>query len=488
MIKSIAETCLERVTRAVVVYGFAVTAMTPATALAQAPNLGSAESFAILAGATVTNTGATNVTGDVGVGPGGSITGNPMTIAAGGSIHEGDAVAAQARLDASETYDELEAMACATNLTGQNLGGQNLSPGVYCFDADAQLTGAPLTLTGAGPWIFQIGGALSAGDDVTVAGSTAACNGSSVFWQVGTTASVGAGTSFVGNILAQTSLSLGVGATLDGRAVAGDAASAVTLDTNAVAACSFGEVVPAHAPIKVTGGGQIALNGPTPASAATYGFNATPAGEGATGHLNYLNHVSGLHVDGTVTDADVVTLNPDGSPKMVRFSGTCLNGPTCTFSVTVEDNGEPPFNDRFGIAVVGSGTDETTADRRIRNGNIQFHLSLTTSLGGRNFRAGDVMAVSVSLTPGTAPPNADAYLVVQLPDGQLMSWTGNGLVPGLAPLARNIRPVNYRAVIARLAIPAGTPAGTYTWFSGLTAPGTMNLVSDIAERRFTITP
>jgi hypothetical protein len=487
-VKTTAVTHLEQGARVIVAFGFAVIAVTPAVAWAQTPNLASAESFAVLAGMTVTNTGATTVTGDVGVGPGGSITGDAMTVAAGGSIHDGDAVAAQAQLDASEAYDELAAMTCDSDLTGQDLGGQSLAPGVYCFDADAQLTGAALTLTGAGPWIFQIGGALSTTAGVTVADSTAACDGSSVFWQVGATATVGAGTSFVGNILAQTGVTLEAGAILDGRAVAPDAASTVTLDTNAVAACSFGEVVPPHAPIKVTGGGQIALTGPAPASAATYGFNATPAAEGATGHLNYLNHVSGLHVDGTVTDADVVTINPDGSPKMVRFSGTCANGPTCTFSVTVEDNGEPAVNDRFGITVVGSEADETTSDRLVRNGNIQFHLSLTTSLGAQSFRRGEVMDLSVSLTPGTAPPNADAYLVVQLPSGQLLSWTGQGLVPGLVPIAQNIKPVNYRAVVARLAIPADAPAGTYRWFSGLTAPGTLNLVSEIAERRFTIAP
>jgi type VI secretion system secreted protein VgrG len=476
---------LERVARFVVGCGLAVTVLAPTAALAQVPNLGSAESFAVLAGATVTNTGVTSATGDVGVAPNGTITGAAIAVV-GGSIHEGDAVAAQAHLDASETYAELEAMTCGTNLTGQNLGGMNLSSGVYCFDADAALSGAPLDLTGAGPWIIQVAGALSATAGVTIAASTATCNGSNVFWQIGTTASVGAGTSFVGNILAQTGVTLGAGAVLDGRAVAIDTASTVTLDTNAVSACSFGEVVPVHDPIKVTGGGQIDVDGGNPAF-ANYGFNATPTAEGATGHLNYRNHATGLHVNGTVTDADVVTMNDDGSPKMVRFSGTCANGPTCTFSVTVEDNGEPAIDDRFGIVVVGSEADETTADRVVRNGNIQFHLSLTTNVGATNFRTGDVMDLTVSLTPGTAPPpRADAYLVLQLPNGQLLSWTGNGLAPGLVPLARNIKPVNYRAVMARLAIPADAPAGTYSWFSGLAEPGTLNLVSEIAERRFTI--
>jgi hypothetical protein len=98
------------------------------------------------------------------------------------------------------------------------------------------------------------------------------------------------------------------------------------------------------------------------------------------------------------------------------------------------------------------------------------------------------MDLTVSLTPGTAPKNSDAYLVLQLPNGQFLSWTDNGFVPGVVPVARNIKPFNYRAVIARMAIPADAPVGNYTWFSGLTEPGTLNLVSDIAERRFTITP
>ena len=473
--------------RAATVSGFFAVALTPAAAFAQTPNLGSAESFAVLAGSTVTNSGVTNVTGDVAVGPGGQVIGDAITLAAGSATHAGDAVAAQSLLDAAEVYDDLEGMTCGANLTGQDLGGQNLAPGVYCFDADAQLSGAPLTLTGAGPWIFQIGGALSSTTGVAV-GSTQTCDGSSVFWQVGGSATIGAGTAFVGNILARTSVALGAGATVDGRAVALDSASTVTLNTNAVSACRFGELLPPHSPIKVTGGGQIPVPDPDSGGLATYGFNAKPEAETATGHLNYVNHVTGLHVKGTVTDVDVMTINPDGSPKMVRFSGTCKDSLTCTFSVTVEDNGEPSVDDRFGIAVVGTTADETTSDRVVRNGNIQFHLSLTTTLNAVSFRAADLMTLSVSLTPGTAPPDVDAYLVLRLPAGQLMSWTSAGLVPGIAPLARKVKPVNFRAVISRLLIPAGVPPGIYTWLSALTATGTLNPVSDISERRFTITP
>ena len=99
-----------------------------------------------------------------------------------------------------------------------------------------------------------------------------------------------------------------------------------------------------------------------------------------------------------------------------------------------------------------------------------------------------LVVVPASMTPGKGTGRVDAYVVLQLPDGQLMSWTRTGFVPGLVPYARNMKPVNYRAVIARLKIPAGVPAGTYTWFSALAAAGTLDLVSDIAAEYFTIRP
>lgn len=458
-------------------------------ATAQPLNLETAETFAVLARSTVTNSGATTVGGDVGVGEGGAITGTPLTLVAGSVLHEGDAVAEHALMDALATDAALAAMACGTNLSGQNLGGQSLAPGVYCFDGDALLTGGPLTLTGTGPWTFQIAGDLTTDSSVAVPVSTRTCDGSSVFWRVGDQAAIGAGTAFVGNLLAQNGVTLGSGAAVDGRALALAAASTVSLLGNTVNACSFGELLPAHAPFKVTGGGQINVPDPSSAGFANYGFNARPeAAGGASGHLNYLNHVTGLHVNGTVTDVAVVTLQADGSPEMVRISGTCTDGPACTFSATVADQGEPATSDRFGIVVTGSAADEATADRVVKNGNIQFHLSLTTTLNGRRFRAGDVMAVSASMTPGAGAPLVDAYLVLRLPDGQLLSWTPGGLVPGLVPLARNVQPVSVRQIVVNVAIPPGVPAGTYTWLSGLTAAGTLHLVTEIAERPFTIAP
>lgn len=492
-------TLLRRAARVVGVLGFATLSLCVAQAAAQPPELGSAESFAVLAGSTVTNSGATAIVGDVGAAPGQAITGFPPgTTADGGTLHEGDAVAAQARIDALAAYDDAAGRECPNTLVG-DLGAQSpLSPGVYCVDGPAQLTGT-LTLTGAGPWIFQIAGTLTtaSGASVVVAGSTQTCNGSEVFWQVGgNAATLGAGTTFVGNLVGRTDVTLESGVTLDGRALALD--GSVTMDIATVSACSFGSPFSPHAPVKMTGGGQIAV--PTDASStdpaedgdgrASYGFNAHPPaspGAPATGHLNYMNTAAKLHGNGTVTDLDVLTVDSEGLPKLVRFSGTCAGAPECTFSVTAEDNGEPGTADRFGITIVIDGmVVEARSLRVISRGNIQMHESLTTALPTSSFDAGDVLQLSASLTPGTAPTPVDAYLVLRLPNGQFLSWTGNGFAPGLVPMRRNLMPVRYSGVVLQTLIPPGTPAGTYAWLSALASPGTLNLLTPITETTFTI--
>src|ERR1700676_2558108 len=100
--------------------------------------MGTAQQFAILGGSTVTNTGPTSLIGDLGVSPGTAITGFPPGNVTG-TIHAADAVAAQAQADAATAYNFLAGEACTSNLTGQDLGGLTLTPGVYCFNSSAQL-------------------------------------------------------------------------------------------------------------------------------------------------------------------------------------------------------------------------------------------------------------------------------------------------------------------------------------------------------------
>src|SRR5436190_10068117 len=105
--------------------------------------LGSAQNFAILGASTVTNTGLSMVKGHVGVSPGTAVTGFPPGVVTGGAVHAGDAIATQAHTDATVAYAALVNLACpaANNLTGQDLGGLTLAPGVYCFNSSAFLTG-----------------------------------------------------------------------------------------------------------------------------------------------------------------------------------------------------------------------------------------------------------------------------------------------------------------------------------------------------------
>jgi len=200
-----------------------------------APAMGTAKSFAVLAATTVTNTGATSVVGDVGVSPGSAITGFPPGVVTG-TIHAADAVAAQAQVDAAAAYGTLAGKVCNTNLTGQDLGGLMLTPGVYCFNSSAQLTGTLILDASGDPsavFVFLIGSTLTtASNSAVIASGGSPCN---IFFQVGSSATLGTGTAFSGNILALTSITANTGASVSGGSFALN--GAVTMDTNAATAC-----------------------------------------------------------------------------------------------------------------------------------------------------------------------------------------------------------------------------------------------------------
>jgi len=193
--------------------------------------LGTAAFFAVLAGSTVTNTGPTVVAGDVGVSPGSAIIGFPPgVVTAPATIHAGDGTAAAAQSDLTVAFVNASNQATTQNLTGQNLGGKMLGPGVYTFNSSAQLTGM-LTLSGTGFYIFQIGSALTTATGSVVAAINGA-DAASIFWEVGSSATLGTGSTFIGNILAQSSITVTTGVTMAGRLLA--RTGAVTLDTTAL--------------------------------------------------------------------------------------------------------------------------------------------------------------------------------------------------------------------------------------------------------------
>jgi hypothetical protein len=195
-----------------------------------------------------------------------------------------------------------------------------------------------------------------------------------VYWWVAQAATLTA-SNFQGTILAGAAITV-TGGTFNGHALA---KAAVTMTGAEVAGCgSQGYPVPPipnnYGSIKVTGGGQIPVPDPNSTGRATFGFNAQPDKKGGTakGNFNYVNHVTGLHVNGTVNYIVVIAINPDDSPKTVLFSGTWEGG---SFIVTVEDIMEPGWFDQFGVMVTtATGVlAEVTSQRVISRGNIQFH-------------------------------------------------------------------------------------------------------------------
>lgn len=216
----------------------------PASVSAQ--SLGTARPFGVLGGSTVTNTGPSIIHGDLGVAPGTAITGFPPGVVIG-TVHQSDAVAHQAQTDARTAFNTLAGLTPSIDLTGQNLGGLTLTPGTYFFRSSAQLTGN-LFLDFLGNsqsrFVFQMVSTLTTASASTVVALNGG-PGNNVYWQVGSSATLGTATAFLGTIIADQSVTLNTGASIMcGRAIA--LVGAVTMDTNVISAddCSTIEAVP----------------------------------------------------------------------------------------------------------------------------------------------------------------------------------------------------------------------------------------------------
>jgi hypothetical protein len=213
-----------RYTIAIAISALIIGANSIAALASTAPGLGTASTYAVLAGTTVTNTGNTVLSGNLGVSPGSACTGFPAPCTGGGpgvvnagTIHAGDAAALQAQTDLTAAYGVAASSPCnSTSLAPW--GGQTLTPGTYCQTTSPTISGN-LILSGNGVFIFKSGSTLvtAPGATVSVINGAQPCN---VFWQVSSSATLDTTTTFVGTIMALTSITINNGATIQGRALA----------------------------------------------------------------------------------------------------------------------------------------------------------------------------------------------------------------------------------------------------------------------------
>ena len=289
-------------------------------AAAQAPpSLGSAQSYAILGGTSVTAAGTGSVvTGDVGVSPGTSITGFPAgaTVVPPFATHSNDGSAIAAQSSTTALYISLASLGGATPM-GPELGGVTLTPGVYAFSSTANIaSGTTLTLTGGGIFIFKVGSSLTANvlSTVLLQNGASPCN---IFWQVTSAATLN-GVSFPGTVVAQAAVTLGVGASLSGRALT-TAAGAVTLaGGNTVGGCSA-----------AAGACPVISLSPSTLLAGTLGvaYTQTITGSGGTAPYTFTVTSGTLPAGLTLTAGGVLAGTPTtAGSTTVTIRGTDANG------------------------------------------------------------------------------------------------------------------------------------------------------------------
>jgi hypothetical protein len=246
------------------------------------PLLGTAANFSVLAGSAVTNTGPTVLASELGVSPGTAISGFPPGIAHG-ATHSADAAASGAQNDLTIAYDDAAADKSTTTVPDVgNIGGETLVAGVYA-SASSMLVNGTLTLNGAGNpdavFVFKAGSTIVTGSasKVVLENGAQACN---VYWQVGSSATLGTDSTFVGTVMALTSITATTDATVDGRLLARN--GAVTLDSDTITPTSCTTTVSTKPVVATTTSTTTHTSGGSGSSSGGKSLGATKPGAGTT--------------------------------------------------------------------------------------------------------------------------------------------------------------------------------------------------------------
>lgn len=347
----------------------------------QAPvGLGTADNFAVLAGQGVTNTGPTTVDGDLGTWPNPSITSAGLTV--NGSIHAADAVAQQAQADTTVAYDDAASRSPVSTVAPQ-LGGQTLTAGVYDSSSGTfEITGS-LTLDAQGDpnavFVFQAASTLTTASASTVnlVNGATACN---VFWQVGSSATLGTSSTFRGTILALASITVTTGVTIEGRALARN--GAVTLDTDTItrAACA----PPATTSTTISSSANPSDAGQPVTFTSTV---SAPGGGAPTGQVTFLDDGIAL---GTVTLTDgQATLTAALSPGSRTITAVYLG-------TTGFDNSASPGLTQV-VTQQQATTTTTTAATTTTTTTTTGSATTSTTAPGASTRRGDPGGSTTSL-------------------------------------------------------------------------------------------
>jgi hypothetical protein len=344
-------------------------AVPAAHAVATSPPLGSAVNFAAVAATTITNTGPTIVNGDLGVSPGTAIVGFPPG-QVNGTIHAGDGPAATAAADVLTAYNFAAGEPCDQTLTVADLGGQTLPPAVYCFTSTTVGLTGTLTLDAGGDpnaaWVFKTGSTLvtASNSAVVLIGGATPCNNDNITWQVGSSATLGSATSFLGNILASASVTLNTGATSSGSLYAHT--GAVTMDSNRVSTCAGTGGMGGPA-LTTTPSGSVAVGGSISDSATVVG-GASPTGSvvfdlfgpGDPNCTTAIATRTGTLAGASASSGDVTATSPGTYNWVATYGGDAHNNPATSpcGSETVQVTAQVLTGRAYGLAasttIVGS--------------------------------------------------------------------------------------------------------------------------------------